>query len=125
MEPPAPGAAVPPTTGSAETLRKVKEVEADFDRRLAEIRAEGAATVARLGAETDELLRAARTAAEAKREAALSDARAQARREADAILAEARDAADQIDRSPSRLARVPTETIVRVALEGLADTTGA
>ncbi|HEV2167080.1 MAG TPA: hypothetical protein VGS23_08945, partial [Thermoplasmata archaeon] len=66
-------------------------------------------------------LREARSQAAARRETALAAAHQEAEREAKALLESARLEAGLIDQGPSLLDRVPTERILKAALEGLSD----
>jgi len=85
--------AVASDTASFEALKRVKAAEAEWDGRLAAARAQRAAVLERLRAETDAAVKAAQAEAEQERVAAVQRARADAERAASVLEAEGAAAA--------------------------------
>lgn len=85
------------TVGSTDTLRKVKEVELDLDRRLESVRAESARALAALEEEVRTTLRRAHVEAEQGRESAVAAARDAIEKEAEGLKREGAEEAHRIE----------------------------
>ena len=84
-------------SASVEVLRKLKEIENDWDAKLVAARAETAARLTKSREAAEAAIAAARVDAERWREVQLVAARIQAQTEADSILAAGRRTASDIE----------------------------
>jgi len=109
-------------TGSAgvsiETLKRIKEAEETADRRLAQVRADGAALLAKARADAAAMIHQAKVAGESSRTGAVAGAKTAAEAEATKLLAEGRKAAELIGQKAGTAIAAKKEQVLNVVLGG-------
>lgn len=116
-----PMGAVP--AANVEALRRLKEVENDWEAKLAQTRSEVAARVALARDAAEKAIQAARAEMDRLREARLTEARAAAQIEADKILAEGQRAAQALAAAGAKGLAAAQSKIVAAVLGEFRDTT--
>ena len=108
----------PPSLGSIEALKRVKEAETEWDLKLRTARGAATEALERLRAESEAAVRAAQAAADAERANTVLAARQEAEREAAEILAAGQRAAASAARGDGKRPADRPDEILAVVLAG-------
>jgi|GEM_PF-2938223 len=110
--------------GGAGSLRRVKEVEADVESRLAALRTEIEQTLGRLKTEAATAVHEARSRHQVEREVAIANARALLEADAAAILKAGEDEAKHLEAVVALDLKKVKEKLLKTVLAGLDEKSG-
>ncbi|HYK94044.1 MAG TPA: hypothetical protein VEY07_08415 [Thermoplasmata archaeon] len=112
------------TSGSTETLRRVKQVETDLETKLAATRAETERLLAQVRADVELMIRSGQAESEKARDLAVTSARSKLEAEADAILRAGEAEAQKVETTLKVDLTAMRQKLLGVVLAGFSEVRG-